>query len=332
MPRQQKPGQQRKTKPAKKSEVKHMHYLLRPARTGRDAVLERTPELRPLADMTVTVFGTGALGAPSALELARAGVGELRLVDPDHVDPATAARWPLGLATAGLPKVEVLSDFIAANYPQTRVVTHRHHVGGVRNPPAADDKAAPPADTHRSHLDLMAELLDGASLVYDATAELGVQHLLSDLCLDAGLPYVGIAGRYGGWGGHVVRILPDRVLAREQGCWMCFCHALMDGTIPEPPYDPAGEVQPVGCADPTFTGSGFDLQQVVLAGVRCVASTLCQCVEGGYPPQDWDVLTLALRDGDGRQIPPTYTPHHLAPHPQCSRCGTAVAGGDGNVG
>ena len=302
-----------------------MHYLLRPARTGRDATVERTPELRPLSDKTVAVFGTGALGAPSALELARAGVGELRLVDPDHVDPATAARWPLGLAAAGLPKVEALRDFVADHYPQTRVTARRHHVGGVRNPPSADEKVASPNHlphpVPRSDLELMAELFDDASLVYDATAELGVQHLLSDLCLDAGLPYVAVAGMLGGWGGSIARILPDRVEAGGQGCWMCFRHKLVDGSIPEPPFDPAGEVQPVGCADPTFTGSGFDLQQVSLAGVRCVVSTLCRGNEVGYPPQEWDVLTLTLRDGEGRQLPPTYTPHRLAPHPQCPRCG-----------
>lgn len=310
-----------KPKSPPKVEVQRTSYLLRPGRTGRDATQERTPELRPLADKRIAVFGVGAIGAPSTLELARAGVGELRLVDHDHADPATAARWPFGLAAAGLPKVGVLLQFIAQNYPDTKAWALAHHLGSVRDPDTVlpADQPAPP-----SELNAVADVLRDVSLVYDATVEFGVQHLLSDLCLELNLPYVAVAGSLGGWGGSIVRIVPERVAAGEQGCWMCFRHALQDGTIPEPPFNEAGEVQPVGCADPTFTGSGFDLQQVSLAGVRCIASTLCADCDGGYPPQDWDVLILALRDAEGRQIPPTYTPHRLAPRPSCRRCGSSL--------
>lgn len=323
MPRKQRPYRQ-KPNPRPKADEPPAHYLLRPGRTGRDAVQERTPELRPLADKAVAVFGVGALGAPSALELARAGVGELRLVDHDHVDPATAGRWPFGLAAAGLPKVDVLEHFIAKNYPDTKVRPLVHYVGGVRvpNAPIVPGQPIPPSET-----DILRDLLRDASLVYDATVELGVQYLLSDLCLELGLPYVAVAGTRGGWGGSVVRVLPERQADGSQGCWMCYRHADHDGTIPKPPANEAGVVQPVGCADPTFTGSGFDLQQVALAGVRCVASTLCAGANGAYPPQNWDVLTIALRDEAGRQIPPECETHDLAPHPSCPRCGGAGSGG-----
>ena len=45
-----------------------------------------------LGRATVVVVGCGALGSMSAMLLARAGVGHLRLVDRDYVDPVNLHR------------------------------------------------------------------------------------------------------------------------------------------------------------------------------------------------------------------------------------------------
>ena len=282
-------------------------YFSRAGRAGRDAVQERTPELRPLADKAVAVFGLGCVGAPSAMELARAAVGELRVLDHDHVDPATTGRWPFGLSVAGLYKAQVIPAVISRDYPSTRVRGIVHRLGGVRAPEAGA----------RSDGDVLREMTEGASLIYDATAELGVHHLLSDWALELGLPYVGVVGTQGGWGGKVFRVLPGKT----EGCWMCYRLACEDGTIPEPPADPKGTVQPVGCADPTFTGAGFDMAQVALTGVRVAVSTLCGGTAGGYPEAAWDVLHIAFRADDGTLIPPRFAEHTVKRHPQCPRCG-----------
>lgn len=281
-------------------------YLARAGRAGADDILVRTPELRVLREKTLCVFGLGCLGAPSTLEFARAGVGELRIVDHDFVDPGTAGRWPLGLSACGLPKAKVLEEFISRNYPSTRVMPVVHLIGGVRDP-----KGGVPSD-----LDVLKTVTEGASAIYDATAEVGVQHYLSHLARSLGIPYIGVVGTYGGWGGKIVSIVPDRTA----GCWMCYRYAFDDGTIPEPPSDPKGEVQPLGCGDVTFTGAGFDMSLIALSGVRMAVSVLCGGADGSYPPADWDVMTMSLRTEDGRHIAPAFREYKLLKHVDCPYC------------
>src|SRR5690606_23507699 len=56
---------------------------------------------------TVVVMGVGALGSVIAEQLVRAGVGRLRLIDRDVVEPSNLQRqtlYPEADAAAGLPK------------------------------------------------------------------------------------------------------------------------------------------------------------------------------------------------------------------------------------
>lgn len=281
-------------------------YFCRAGRAGRTDVLLRTPELEPLRNKTVAVFGAGCLGAPSALEFARAGVGRLRLLDHDFVDPATIARWPFGLAAAGLPKVAVLKSFIEQNYPSTDVHAFTHTVGGVE---FQRHKGIP------SDHEVIQKMTEDASLIYDATAELGVQQFLADHARELGVPYVGVAGTNGAWGGKVFRIVPGATA----GCWMCYRHAYAAGQIPVPATRPDDDVQPLGCGDPTFTGAGFDMTQVALHGVRQAVSVLSEG-EKGYPSSNWDVTVIDFRDGDGNLIPPQYRGFSIDQHPECPKC------------
>lgn len=281
-------------------------FYVRAGRAGASDLSVRVPELAPLRDCTVSVFGLGALGSPAVLELAKAGLGELRVVDCDVVDPGTSVRWSLGLSVAGLPKDEVLSDFIGQNYPFTKVVHFRHRIGGTRS---ANDCAAMPADQEIIH-----KMTAGTSAILDATAEVGVQHLLSDIAREEGVTLVGVDATFGGWGGNICRIRPD-------GCWMCYRQACLNGYVMPPPADPNGSVQPAGCADPTFTGSSFDLGLIALTAARVVVSTLCEGRSEGYPTCDHDVITISLRaEGGGFQLP-SFKGYTLTPQEGCPRCG-----------
>lgn len=277
-------------------------YLARANRAGEGDLAARIPELRPLRTKAVAAFGAGALGAPSIVEMARAGVGEVRVLDYDFVDAATVARWPLGLATAGLPKTEALRQFIRTNYSFTRVTPYTHRLGASGSRP--------------SDLEVLARMFAGADLIYDGTAEIGIQHLLSHLALKRGLPYIAVSATHGAWGGLILRVRPGK----SGGCWSCIQHQLNDGTIVVPPDDPRGEVQPAGCADPTFTGAGYDLMTVVLGGVRLAVGTLCGDIQGGYPDVPWDVATISLRDGNGGVLAPRWKTYPSVRHPQCVSC------------
>jgi hypothetical protein len=68
---------------------------------------------RKLQDLTVAVVGVGGTGSPLAEQLARVGVRELILVDPDRVDTPSNLRRITGSRpedlTQGVPKVDVVT-------------------------------------------------------------------------------------------------------------------------------------------------------------------------------------------------------------------------------
>lgn len=285
-------------------------YIVRAGRAGKEDMAARVPELKPMQKLTVAIFGLGALGAPSAFEMARAGIGNLHVLDHDFVDPATAVRWPLGFSAAGRMKTDAVAEFIRQHYPQTTVRRWLHRLGSVRG-----GEQSSPTD-----LDVVKAMFQGADLVYDATAELGIQHLLSDLCREAGIPYICVSASEGGWGGLIVRVRPN-----ASGCWLCVQHAIEDKSLPLPPFHKIGTMQPIGCANPTFTGNAFDLGEISLGGVRLMAATLCSGSDGGYPDFDWDVASVALRTPDGRPIAPRWETFSLQAHPSCEACARRAA-------
>lgn len=281
-------------------------YFARAGRVSVGDLSQRSPELAPLRSATISVFGLGCLGAPSTLELARSGTRELRVLDPDFVDPATVGRWPFGLQSAGLPKAAVIAQAIERDYPSTAVKGFIFRLGAVRQN----------AMHNLSDSAVMQEMTAGTSLLFDATAEVGIQQYLADVAAELLVPYVGVDATPGGWGGHVVRIIPSQTM----GCWLCYRHRLMDGSIGSAPAHPSGEVQPPGCGDLTFTGAGFDLVQVALMAVRMAVSTICEGNADAYPTADWDVTTIALRREDGKLIPPQFSGYRLERHPDCPHC------------
>ena len=298
----------RASKTSPKGQVRSFSwYLAKAFYASPEDLAERIPELQPLREKTIAVFGLGCLGAHSVLEFARGGVGHLRLADYDTVDPAAAVRWPIGLVAAGAKKAQVLRDVVRYHYPYTEPVAFDFRIGRVRT----FDSDLP---SDQSQIE---SIMRGVDLIYDSTAELGVQHFLTDYAWDRRIAYVGISGTLGGWGGQVYRIRQHP----GGGCWFCYRLACEDNTIPEPPSAPQdeGTVQPTGCADPTFTGAGFDMLEVAVAGVRMAVSTLCEGTTNTYPSTSWDVTHIHLRDENGALIAPAFETYNINPHPRCSR-------------
>jgi molybdopterin/thiamine biosynthesis adenylyltransferase len=279
--------------------------LLKAERIGRGDIEERIPELRTLKDKKVGVIGLGNLGAPSVIELAKAGIGELRIMDHDNVEGGTIVRWPFGLEAIGLSKAEYLKSFIDKNFPYTTVVPEIHRIGSTEQ-----------RDDGRTELDIMNSFFDGIDLVFDATAEYGVQHYLSDACREIKVPYVCISTTFGIWGGRIYRIVPGRT----EGCWVCLQIFREENEDWVPSEDPEGKVHPKGCAAPTFTGANFDSLQISSAGVRLAVATLCAGVPGGYPNISWDVAVVDFRENDGEAIAPRWRTFKLERHQRCERC------------
>jgi len=74
-------------------------WVVRTYRAGPTDLAARAPAVYALRGKTIALIGIGALGAPLALELARNGAAELRLLEFDVVEPGNSVRWPSSFAT-----------------------------------------------------------------------------------------------------------------------------------------------------------------------------------------------------------------------------------------
>lgn len=108
----------------------------------------------------------------------------------------------------------------------------------------------------------------------------------------------------GAWGGTVVYIP-----GASRACFSCFQWHRIDQTIPIPPADAADMTQPIGCAEPTFTGTSFDLDEVSLQAARVAVAAL-----RGEASVGADNVTLRTSEGS---CLPQWTHHEIDPHPRC---------------
>jgi ThiF family/Prokaryotic E2 family B len=281
-------------------------YLLRGERLSPESLQERTPGLRSFPAGSVALMGLGSIGGVLAMELARAQVGELRLLDMDSVETGNIVRWPFGLRAVGHAKAHYLASFIAAEYPFTKTVPVVHQVGSAmpQRPRGVPSEAK-----------VLSMLVGGARLLIDATAEIGVSQLASELALRERIPLLSLWATEGGWGGAVAELVPG-----APGCWYCLQSWLGDGSIQPPPAEPAGSVQPRGCGALTFTGTSFDMLEIVAQAMRS-ASRLLRASSTSST-----VHVCAMRGADGLELPaPVWRTYAIAAHPRCPCCASAAA-------
>ncbi len=116
---------------------------------------------RPLSECRVVLVGTGGVGAPCAIALAEAGIGELLLVDEDRVEIENLHRQLLfGEEDVGASKPEAARRSLERRRADLRVQTFR-------------GRALP--STVRA-------LIRGAHAVVDATDNFPSRFLLADAC------------------------------------------------------------------------------------------------------------------------------------------------------
>jgi sulfur-carrier protein adenylyltransferase/sulfurtransferase len=124
---------------------------------------------RRLRAAKVLLVGTGGLGAPAALYLAAAGVGELGLVDFDRIEHSNLQRQILySTPDVGRPKLEAARARLEGMNPGVRVVTHEGRLDSTR----------------------ALELLRPYDLVLDGTDNFPTRYLVNDACVLLGKPNV----------------------------------------------------------------------------------------------------------------------------------------------
>ena len=154
-----------------------------------------------LADAHAAIIGCGATGAAAAGLLARAGIGRLTIIDRDYVEISNLQRQVLfdeADALAALPKAAAAKQKI--NLFNSDTLVHAH---------VAD--LIPESVEH---------LLDGASILLDATDNFETRYLINDYAVSRSIPWIYVAAI----GSYAVTM---NILPGETACLACL--------FPEPP-------------------------------------------------------------------------------------------------
>jgi molybdopterin-synthase adenylyltransferase len=135
---------------------------------------------RKLTASRITIVGCGATGSVLASLLARAGVGTIRIIDRDYVEPSNLQRQSLfdeADAAESLPKAIAAARKIAAFNSQIVVEPHV-------------------ADLMPTNIEA---LFEGAQLILDGTDNFETRYLINDFAVKNSLPwiYTAAVGRYG---------------------------------------------------------------------------------------------------------------------------------------
>ena len=203
--------------------------------------IERVVDVEALREARVLVVGLGSGGSTVAVELAKAGVGRMRLVDPDRLEEQNLIRHECDDRHLGQNKAEAVADLI-----------------GHRNPNAEVEAIA--LDIFELGERLEAAVADAVLVAVCTDAE-PPKHLLNRLCLGARVPAI-YAGVYtGGVGGEVFRCGGGPA----DPCYACVASVLKESAPPPGP----GEELDYGAIDAEGTlhgapGLGLDVRMIAL--------------------------------------------------------------------
>jgi len=260
--------------------VKRQTYLLRSDFYTKSNLGARIPRTHGIDEKSVLLIGAGALGSNVAWQLARTGIGNITIVDYDILQAGNLVRWLPATGLISTHKCQAIKYFIEMNYLNVKCQIENIRIGSV-------DRSGENSEERLKHL------ISEADLVIDCSAETMVNCFISTLCLGKQTDFLWSTATAGGWGGIVGKVEYEN----KQGSWLDFSHMYSSSKIAAPAAELEAEnVQPVGCFSPTFTGTGFDLDNVSNMASRLAVSLLLKNVDGAYPKFSWDVAVLDLWD------------------------------------
>ena len=124
-----------------------------------------------LGQSRITLVGCGALGTVIANNLTRAGVGHIRIIDRDFVELTNLQRQTL-----------FDEEDVSNNVPKALAAAEK-----LRKINSAIEIEATVSDVHRRNIE---GLIEGSTVVLDATDNFETRFLLNDACFKLGIPWV----------------------------------------------------------------------------------------------------------------------------------------------
>lgn len=149
-----------------------------------------------LEEKSVTIVGLGTGGSRCAVELAKCGVGEFKLVDYDRLETHNITRHVCGIDDIGRLKTNAVADAIHEKNPLAEISTHTLDVV--------------------EQSEAFANVLEGTDLVVVGTDNELSKLTANELCLEASVPAIYGGAYERGFGGDVVRVVPG-----ETACYDC---------------------------------------------------------------------------------------------------------------
>ena len=141
----------------------------------------------------VAIIGCGSVGSKIAVMLARSGVGKFLLVDDDMLFPHNLVRHELDWREIATHKVDSLARRIQLVNPLAACEKRHHRLGGQES---------------SGSLESLIEILSGADLLVDATADPAVFNYLCAVIAAAEKPLAWAEVFGGGFGGLIARSRP----------------------------------------------------------------------------------------------------------------------------
>ena len=157
-----------------------------------------------LVGRSVTVIGLGTGGVQIALELAKAGVGNFSLVDPDRLEIGNISRHQAGISFVGRRKVFAARDLIRESNPAAKVDVY-------------------PIRAEASNEQQLRRVILGSDLVVCATDNRPSKLFVNGLCVETGITAIFGGAFRRAYGGQILRVRPS-----ASACYHCFVLAMPD--------------------------------------------------------------------------------------------------------
>jgi hypothetical protein len=258
-------------------------------------LFKRVNELQPLAGKHVVIVGLGTIGAPVALELSKAGVGKLTLVDRDTLNTGNVIRHICDLHHVGLPKVQAVRNVIYGHNPYAEVFTRVEDWG-----------------MSTSDEDVTACLRE-VDLVVCAVGHTPTEEYLNKMAYYFNIPVIYAYAGSGAWSGRVFRVEPG-----VTGCYNCHqwkMYEESDLKLTKP--DEEKEIFDHGCATPAYPGSGIDTGTLAILASRLSIQTILVEHPNSYEPSVNDHFVWVSQGNNGEL---KLVQKKVEKHPKCKRC------------
>lgn len=157
-----------------------------------------------LKSNSVLIFGLGTGGIQIAVNLAKCGVGNFHLVDPDRLEIGNICRHQAGISHIGRKKVLVAKELLLEKNPDIKVNTY---------PIKADETTK----------DKLQEIIKDVDLIICATDNRESKLLINSISIVAKKTILFSGAFRRAYGGQILRVYPE-----QTACYHCFLLGMPD--------------------------------------------------------------------------------------------------------